>query len=223
MSIAFQVLGNAGGDNALFVQIDSGHAVERLLFDCGEGCLSSLPFGELQAIDHLFFSHLHMDHVAGFDTFFRANFDRDTKSNQIWGPPETAAILQHRFQGYLWNLHAQMSASWRIADIHRNDIRTTRLELGEAFAVARDEGTQPRSRVICGGLGFTVESVTMDHRTPTLAYIVREKTRWNVDSTRLKALGLHPGPWLKQFKESTARDEETIVIDGIAHSLGALR
>lgn len=71
MSLASQVLGNAGRDNALLVSVDSGQAVHKLLFDCGDGCLGQLPFGEVQTINHLFFSHLHMDHVSGFDTYFR--------------------------------------------------------------------------------------------------------------------------------------------------------
>ncbi|EDY19189.1 hypothetical protein CfE428DRAFT_3366 [Chthoniobacter flavus Ellin428] len=54
MSISFRILGKAGGDNALLVQIDSGQIVERLLFDCGDGCLTDVPFGDVQAIDHLF-------------------------------------------------------------------------------------------------------------------------------------------------------------------------
>ena len=111
MSITFRVLGQVGRDNSLLVQVDSGHAIESLLFDCGEECLSELSIAEIQSIDHLFFSHLHMDHVGGFDSFFRCNFDRATKPNQIWGPPETARVLQHRFQGFLWNLHEQMEAT----------------------------------------------------------------------------------------------------------------
>jgi ribonuclease BN (tRNA processing enzyme) len=31
-----------------------------LMFDCGEACLWQLPFSEVQSIDHLLFSHLHM-------------------------------------------------------------------------------------------------------------------------------------------------------------------
>jgi len=65
MSITSRILGSAGKDNALLVQIDSGQAVERLLFDCGDGCLSDLPYGEIQAIDHLFLSHLQLV-MAGF-------------------------------------------------------------------------------------------------------------------------------------------------------------
>lgn len=222
MSITYRILGAPGRDNAALVQIDSGQSLERLLFDCGEGCLADVSFSEVQAVDHLFFSHFHMDHVGGFDTFFRCNFDRTSKPNQIWGPPESAHIVQHRFQGFLWNLHDAMAATWRVMDIHPERIHTTRFELGEAFAVAHDEGSRAYDRTICEGAGYTVEALTMDHRTPTLAYIVREKTRRNVDPSRLAALGLRPGTWLKELKESTS-DAGEINIAGATHSLGALR
>jgi ribonuclease Z len=222
MSITFRILGAAGRDNALLVQIDSGQAVERLLFDCGDGCVSELAVADIKAIDHLFFSHLHMDHVGGFDSFFRCTFNRDTKPNRIWGPPETARILQSRFQGFLWNLHEQMSATWRVNDVYPQHIHTTRFELREAFAVAHEEGAQPYERMVWDGAGFTVEAITMDHRTPTLAYVVREKARRNVDISRLASLGLRPGPWLKKLKES-ASSPASVVIDGVTHSLDELR
>lgn len=222
MSIVFRVLGQAGRDNALLVRVDSGQAVERLLFDCGEGCLSELSFAEVTSIDHLFFSHLHMDHVGGFDSFFRCTFNRDTRPNQVWGPPETARIMQHRFEGFLWNLHEQMSATWRVVDVHSREVRMARFELREAFAVRHDEGTRPYERTIWNGSGCTVEAVTLDHRTPTLGYIVREKSRSNIDSSRLASLGLRPGPWLKQLKEPSARSS-VLVIDGVTHSVDELK
>jgi ribonuclease Z len=67
-----------------------------------------------------------------------------------------------------------------------------------------------------------VEAFTMDHRTPTLAYIVREKARRNVDTSRLASLGLRPGPWLKQLKESSS-GSDSIVIGGITRSMEELR
>jgi ribonuclease BN (tRNA processing enzyme) len=117
MSITFNILGTAGRDNALLVQVDSGQSVERLLFDCGAGCLSEAVFADVLALDHLFFSHLHMDHVGGFDAYFRCLYNRDSKANRIWGPPETIGIMQHRFQGFLWNLHEEMSATWLVSDM----------------------------------------------------------------------------------------------------------
>src|SRR6478735_1394670 len=53
MPLSIQILGAAGRDNALLVTVDSGQAVTRLLFDCGDGCLWQLPFGAIQEIDHL--------------------------------------------------------------------------------------------------------------------------------------------------------------------------
>ena len=78
MSLNFTILGEPGRDNALFVRVDSGQSLHRFLFDCGEGCLTGVAVSELQAVDGLFFSNLHIDHVAGFDSFLRHNFDRHT-------------------------------------------------------------------------------------------------------------------------------------------------
>jgi ribonuclease Z len=222
MSISFLVLGKSGGDNALLVQVDSGQAVEFLLFDCGEGCLSELSLAEIQAIDQVFFSHFHMDHVGGFDTFFRCTFDRAAKENQIWGPPETTRILQHRFQGFLWNLHENMEATWRVHDVHPREIRTVRFELREAFEKRHDEGVRQYDRIVWDGAGCTVEVVVLEHGTPSLGYIVRETPRRNIDTARLSALGLRPGPWLKQLKDSSNR-ADNVVIDGVTRSMDQLR
>ena len=222
MSITYQILGTPDNDNALFVLVDSGQAMERLLFDCGDGCVSTMGFADVQAMDHLFFSHLHMDHVGGFDSFFRCTFHRDVKPNRIWGPPDTARILQHRFQGFLWNLNEEMSATWHVCDIHPQEIRTTRFELREAFSVAHEEACLPYDNAICEGAGFVLEAISMEHRTPTIAYVVREKRRQNIDTSRLAPLGLTPGPWLKQVKE--AADESAIVeVAGTTYSIAELR
>ncbi len=62
----------------------------------------------------------------------------------------------------------------------------------------------------------------MEHRTPTLAYIVREKPRRNIDTSRLASLGLRPGAWLKELKDS-ADNSVSVVIDGIPRSKEDLR
>jgi ribonuclease Z len=67
-----------------------------------------------------------------------------------------------------------------------------------------------------------VDAVTLDHRTPSLGYIVREKARRNIDSSRLASLGLRPGPWLKQLKEPSSRSNE-LVIGGVRYSVDQLR
>jgi len=235
LSLSWHLIGGPGRDNALYVRVDSGQATERLLFDCGEGCVAELPPGEARAIDELCLSHLHMDHVAGFDSYFRAVYDRTTKPNRIWGPPGAAAILQHRFQGFLWNLHAGAEGSWRVHEADGDRVRVTRYDLGEAFATAHFEGEEPagdqdpsfRLRL---GAGYELRAVLLDHHTPVLGYVLRELTRRNVDPQRLAALGLAPGPWLQRVKEQPAEEPaapdargEEIRIGAAAYALAELR
>lgn len=226
MSIAFRVLGDMGRDNALHVAVDSGQTVERLLFDCGEGCSAALSVGERQALDHVFFSHLHMDHVAGFDSFFRCTYGRMEPTNRIWGPPGTASAMHHRFQSFLWNLHGTMEpAVWRVTDVHPECLETWRYELKEAFTLAHEEGTQAHEGVIWSGVGATVRAFALNHHTTSLGYRVDERPRRNIDTAVLQELGLRPGPWLKQVRpeaEAGAGSEE-LMIEGKTWSLAELR
>jgi ribonuclease Z len=222
MSLALQILGDAGRDNALLVRVDAGQALSRLLFDCGEGCLAPLPVGEVQGIDHLFFSHFHFDHVAGFDSFFRGNFNRADRPNVLWGPPGAAGVLQHRLRGYTWNLVAGLAVSWRVHEIHPDHVITSRFELAEGFAVAHAEGRRDRGGTLVDGPGYTVEAVLLDHGIPSVGYVVREKPRVNVDPARLAALNLKPGPWLKRIRDP--RDESvTVEVAGTTRRLADLQ
>lgn len=222
MSIHFEILGLPGRDNALLVRVDSGQSVSRLLFDCGDGCLNTIPYAEILATDHLFLSHLHMDHIGGFDYFFRCLFNRENKPNHIWGPIGTAEILHHRFQGFLWNLHSGMSGTWHVHDVTETNVSTSRFELCEAFANRYVEASTPRSVKLVDLGACTVEAHQMNHGTPTIAYVVREKSKSNIDTSRLAALGLRPGAWLKQLKEDSDTSE-SLEIDGRLHSRAALR
>jgi ribonuclease Z len=177
----------------------------------------------VQAVEHLFFSHLHMDHVGGFDAFFRATFDRTAPANHVWGPPRTAEILQHRFQGYLWNLVAGARVSWHVHDVHPGRVASWRFELGELFAVAHDASGRDWSTTILEERDYRVDALLMDHGTPSVAYIVREAARANVDLARLATLGLTPGPWMKALRDSAQPDETELTVGSRACRLGELR
>ena len=209
MAIDFQVLGKPQQDNALLVRINTGKSIHRLLFDCGEGCLDEIVFSEVREIDHIFFSHLHMDHIAGFDRYFRATYDRTHKPNSFWGPLGTDAILQHRFQGYLWNLHEEMESSSLVHTISPNAVRCARYELAEAFAIPYDEPTQASPALLIDEPAFQVLPLFLNHGTSSIGYLVREKDRENIDVEKLGQLGLKPGPWLKQLR--TGGDPEAII------------
>jgi ribonuclease Z len=223
VSIDFQILGAAGHDNAALVRVDSGQAVTRLLFDCGEGCVRELALAEVQAVDHLLFSHLHMDHVAGFDSFFRATYNRTSKPNIIWGPPLTGEIMQHRLRGFLWNLVADELAVWEVDDIYPDRVTAQRFALREGFALAHPLGARPCAGTIVDAPDFSVEALAMDHLTPSLAYVVREKPRLHIDAARLAVHGLRPGPWIRQLKQCQPAEGATIEIDGAPYDLAALQ
>ena len=222
MSITYQVLGEAGRDNALLVHVNSGQSIDRLLFNCGDVGLALLPLAEVKAIDHLFFSHLHMDHIGGFDTFFRTTYDRTEKVNNLWGPPETRAILHCRFRGFRWNLYHEHQATWYVHDISEEMICTSRYELAEAFTLAHDEGCMSCTGPVLETPTFSVISIRLDHLIPSLGYLVREQPHRNIDMTRLRTLGLPPGPWLKTLKDPAAA-EETLDIAGTSYATAELR
>jgi ribonuclease Z len=165
-----------------------------------------------------------MDHVGGFDACFRANHNRAAKPNHVWGPPGTAETLHHRFRGFLWNLVADAEpVGWFVHDIGPGEVRTTRFELREAFRAAHDEGARPWARVVLEGTGFVVEAHLMDHGTPSVAYVVREPDRVNVDTARMAALGLPPGPWVKRVRDRGAAPGETVTVGGKEYPVAGLQ
>lgn len=223
MSITFQVLGAAGRDNALLVQVNQGQRLHRLLCDCGAVGLDELPAAEVHALDHLLLSHLHMDHIGGFDTLFRRLFNRAEPPNQVWGPPETAQILHHRLRGFQWNLHQDLEGVWYVHDIGADRVATWRFAAREAFAFAHAEGERAHTGVIFTHPDYQISAVTLDHMTPSIGYIVREPPRRNIDPDRLAALGLPPGPWVRQVKEPQPDEAPTLTIAGQLHALADLR
>jgi len=222
VSIQYHVLGGPGRDNALLALVCTGQAVHRLLFDCGDGVLAGLPFAEIQRIDYLFFSHLHMDHVGGFDSFFRCTYNRTAKPNLVWGPARTGEIMQLRFRGFLWNLYQDKEATWRVADVAEERVTWTRFELAEAFANAYPEDETEFTGLLIDHADFTVQAIRLEHLTPVLGFVAREAPRLNIDVTRLAELGLRPGPWLKEVK--AAPPEQThLEVEGKAYALDELR
>jgi ribonuclease Z len=221
--IVFQVLGAPGRDNALLAAVQTGQAIQRLLFDCGEECVAPQPVAESQAIDQILFSHLHMDHIAGFDSLFRRIFNRTARPNLVWGPPGTAAIIHHRLRGFMWNLADRLESSWLVHDIYPERVERVRYQAREAFAVAHPEPALPRGGPLIAHPDYSVDALTLDHGTPSIGYVVRAAARLNVDPQRLQALGLAPGAWIEHVKYPQPGAGDDIVVDGRAYRVSELR
>ena len=215
-----RILGFPPSDNALMVVADSGRSRTRMMFDCGADTLAGVPQGEVQGIAHLFLTHLHMDHVSGFDSFFRPNFQRSNMENHIWGPAGTAKIMSHRFQGFWWSHAPELSATWFVHDVDASTVRTWRFEAGEAFAVMHEAGERAHDGIVLETPQASVEALALVHHGLCLGYVVREKERQSVDPAALAAAGLKPGPWMAQLKEP---ESTSITIDGESHDAAGLR
>lgn len=164
-----------------------------------------------------------MDHIAGFDNFFRCNYDRSNKENHIWGPPETSVIMQHRFRGFLWNLNENMKATWFVNEFDGKTVKTYRFELNESFSNRHFVKEIKTDKIILNSKDFFIEAYIMNHKTPCLAYIIREKEKMNIKIDKLKELGLSPGPWLNELKNFNIDGNNKIEINNKIYALKELR
>ncbi len=225
MAIEWRILGRAGADNALHVVVDTGQARESLLFDCGERCLDELRPAAVQAVAHLCFSHFHMDHVAGFDGFFRLNYNRPEVPVGVWGPPGTIEVMGHRFAGFVWNLHRDQSGEWIVREIGREEIGTARFLTSEAFAPARRLPDRPREgSVVHRTRDWHLEARLLPHGSiPSVAYRVVESPRRNIDPLALRRYDYLPGAWLQEVADDTTSDAELVEVGGRSLRVGELR
>src|SRR3712207_1007436 len=75
--------------------LDFRYGRRAILFDLGDvGPLSSR---ELLRVSHVFVSHTHVDHIAGFDRLFRLCLHRPSPLTLI-GPPGFAGQVEHRIR-----------------------------------------------------------------------------------------------------------------------------
>ncbi len=223
MSLSYRVLGKPGWDNGLMVWINSGSVVYRMLFDCGENLLKDLDQRTIKSIDFLFFSHLHIDHIAGFDYFFRRNYDRDKKPVYIYGPEDTAELIQHRLRGFKWNLVKGVPGLWYVTDIQEKSSTTFLFKTAEAYSVKHRAGEKTFEGTLMDNSDFSVKTVLLDHIIPSAAYFIQEKPSLNINKESLGKTGLTPGPWLEKVRDQQMSPEEEIAVDGKYFKLKSLR
>ena len=223
MSIEYKIMGQPGRDNALLTTVDTGQSLHRLLFDCGEGSLDGIPVSHRQDIEAVFFSHFHIDHIAGFDSLLRFNWCRPDVPLRVFGPEGTIELIHHRLQGFTWDLVEDLPGEWHVSEITDGELRTSRFLTCEGFAYEHPMDNQPHDGIIYESNSFQVTTKALSHSTTSLAYVVQESDRTNVDMAVVSELGFQPGPWLRTIKDTTVDQNSTVQIDGADHRVGDLR
>ncbi len=223
MSISYHVLGKPGWDNGLTVSVNSGTRFYRLLFDCGENILKDLSLHDIKSIDYLFLSHLHIDHIAGFDYFFRRNYDRDKKPVYVFGPKDTIKIIQNRLRGFKWNLVEGVPGLWFITETDDKVSRTVLFKTTDGFSVKYPAGRNTHNGLLINNSEFSVSVAILNHIIPSAAYCIKEKPSININKENLMSMGITPGPWLEKVRDMKADPDETIIIDNNKYKLQSLR
>jgi ribonuclease Z len=190
-------------DPGLFIDFLFGS--RAILFDLGD--ISSLSARELLRITHVFISHRHMDHFAGFDHLLRANLHRP-KTLRLVGPPGLIDGVEAKLKAYLWNLLDESASDFVILAAEFADERLgawTMFRARDRFRrTAGGESNLPPALVLHED-DLHIECAVLDHGTPCLAFALQERRRVNVWPEGLEGLGLTVGPWLNEAKSAVRR------------------
>ena len=97
-----RVLGCSGGIGGLTNRTTSLLVDDDILIDCGTGA-ATLSFEQLLAIDHVFITHSHLDHIALLPLLVDTVGDFRTRPITVHATEETVRILRsHIFNWLVW-------------------------------------------------------------------------------------------------------------------------
>ncbi|MDZ7596795.1 MAG: hypothetical protein U5J82_00495 [Desulfobacterales bacterium] len=170
-----------------------------VLFDLGD--LHALAPRDILKISHVFVSHTHMDHFVGFDHLLRLFLGRE-KHLCLFGPPGFLTNVEGKLSGYTWNLvqHYTNRFVLEVSEIHPQVLLTRRYRVQDGFrpgpALQRStfDGTLP----LAVRLEPDHRPAALDHRIPSLAFVLQERFHVNIRRDRLDSIGANrPGnlPW----------------------------
>ncbi len=151
---------------------------DRLLFDCGEGTQRQMMrFGTGFAVDHVFVTHLHGDHVLGLPGLLQTmDFNDRTDPLSIHVPSGTAGDVE----AMLEVTHARPSFPLRI-----NQTR------GGRIALDAD--------------GYEVRAFETDHNTRSVGYaLIEAERKGRFDRERAEELGVPVGPKFQRLHAGEA-------------------
>ena len=189
----------AFGDPGLYV--DFRDERRALLFDLGD--LGALPPRKLMRVSHVFVTHAHMDHFAGFDELLAIVLGRKARL-VLFGGPDFVGQVEHKVRAYTWNVVHRYDeltldvgeigtdgrGQWARFSTRTNFVREASASFALAGDVVHDEPT------------FRVRARFVDHDVPCLAYAIEEKARVKVAKDRLATLGVATGAWLRDLKHA---------------------
>ncbi|WP_137896545.1 MBL fold metallo-hydrolase [Ramlibacter sp. 2FC] len=185
------------GDPGLYVDLRDER--RGLLFDLGD--IKPLPPRLLMRLSHVFVSHTHMDHFAGFDALLRVVLGRKPRL-VLTGGPGFVAQLEHKLRAYTWNVvHRYAETVLEVREI-ATDGRGRCARFSSRTGFAREDGPDfdLQGDILLDEPLLRVRGRFVDHEMPCLAFAIEEKARIRVAKDRLATLGVGTGAWLRELK-----------------------
>ena len=143
-----RVLGCSGGIGGRHQRTTSFLVDHDILIDAGTG-VGELSIAELAAIDHVFLTHSHLDHIAALPMMIDTVADRRDKPLTVYGSQAVLdSLRQHIFNWVIW---PDFSA---VPSAEQSFMRYRSIELGEGIPLA----------------GRTIYALPADHTVPAVGY-----------------------------------------------------
>lgn len=188
------------GDPGLYVDFRDEH--RAMLFDLGD--ISALPPRKLLRLSHVFVSHTHMDHFAGFDHLLRVVLGRKA-GLVLFGGPGFIDQVEHKLRAYTWNVvhryEVELVLDVRAIGADGHGMRAT-FASRAAFARRDEAPFASADDVLLEEAAFRVRGRFVDHDVPCLAFAIEETAQVRIAKDRLAALGVGAGPWLRELKHA---------------------
>ncbi len=195
------LVGGVFGDPLLHLRLRQ--RAQSLLFDLGD--CGRLPARLAHQVSHVFVSHAHMDHIAGFLWLLRSRIGV-TEPCRLYGPPGLAGHIAGFIGGVHWDRIGAQGPRFEVHELDGDRLRRFHLQAG---GVQRAEGDRPiADGRIAIDPAFSVRAIALDHGIPVLAFVFDTAPAIHIRPERLAELGLPEGPWIGELKRRLLAGEE---------------
>jgi ribonuclease Z len=194
-----------------------------IAFDLGD--IYNLTSREILKISHIFISHTHMDHFAGFDRLLRIMVGRH-KTIHMYGPEGFLSNIEGKLSGYTWNLVKNFSNQFIIhaTEVSENALISKEYQCQNGFKpVGKPTRQLFHHHEIHKEPSLTINTVILDHGVPSLGFALKEKIRVKIRKDVLETLGLIPGEWINQLKQAVLEKKSPDSIIKVPHENNGIK
>lgn len=149
-----KILGCSGGIGGSLQRTTALEVDHDILIDAGTGA-ADLSLAELAAIDHVFLTHAHLDHIAALPLMIDSVADLRDRPLTVYGSSATlAALRQHIFNWVIWPDFSE------IPNRERAVMRYQTLEIGQTIRLGQRKITALPAEHTVPAAGYQLDSGT---------------------------------------------------------------